>query len=107
MPKFRGKTIVLGDVGYVVPPIALGDLRDLQPRLAKLDIGATGMPSGDDLDTIIDMTFAALRRNYPEITRVEIGGLLDMGNLNEIVMVVMGQAGLEPVGKPELAQASP
>jgi hypothetical protein len=100
--RFPGRLVVLGGRPYILPPIALGKLREMQPRLEKLDVASGGMPTGDDLDTIIDMTHAALRRNYPDIAREEIEEVLDMGNLKEIVSVVMGQSGLEPAGKPVL-----
>jgi hypothetical protein len=105
--RFPGKVIKLGGVDYVVPAIALGKLRELQPRLEKLNVSSGGMPSGEDLDTIIDMTLAALQRNYPGLERTEIADVLDMSNMSEVIMVVMGQAGLVQSGKAELTQASP
>jgi hypothetical protein len=101
--KFAGKVIVLGGVEYVVPPIALGKLKLLAPRLATLDLAASGMPSAEDLDTIVDMTLAALNRNYPEMRREELEDLIDLGNLKEIVDVVAGVSALEARGKPALA----
>jgi hypothetical protein len=64
------------------------------------------MPSAEDLDTIVDMTLAALKRNYPEITRKELEDLIDLGNLKEIVDVVAGVSALEARGK-ALEQTSP
>jgi hypothetical protein len=105
--KFAGKVIVLGNVEYVVPAIAFRELKKLLPRLQKLNVLEGGMPNAEDLDTITEMAHAAIQRNYPEVTLDELDGVLDMRNLREVVLTVMGQTGLEPAGKPELTQASP
>jgi len=63
-----------------IPPIALGDFEQLQDRLKA------GRP---DVTTIIDATFAALRRNYPEMTRDQVAGLIDMGNKERVFQAVM------------------
>lgn len=99
--RFAGKEISLGDLKLVVPAISLGKLKALQPRLAKLDLSG-GMPSPDDLDTIVDMALAALQRNYPEMTREDLEDLIDLGNMKQVIDAVAGQSGLEPSGKPEL-----
>lgn len=63
-----------------IPPIALGDFEQLQDRLKDRP----------DVSTVIDATFAALKRNYPEMTRDQVAGLIDMGNKERVFQVVMG-----------------
>lgn len=72
--KFNAATTLL------IPPIALGDFEQLQERLK-------GVP---DVTTVIDATFAALKRNYPEMTRDQVAQLIDMGNKNAVFQAVMG-----------------
>lgn len=100
--KYPGTEITLGDKSYVVPAISLGKLKLLQPRLGKLNLGSGGMPSPEDLDTVIDMTLAAVKRNYPDAQREDLEDEIDIRNMKMVVEAVMGQSGLTPSGKPTL-----
>lgn len=75
---------------YVIPPLSLGALEQLQDRLSAWD----GTIKPETVSTVIDATHAALRRNYPEITRVEVADMVDMANMAEVMQAVMDVSGL-------------
>lgn len=82
---FPGKTLV-------IPPLALGDLEQLLPRINHV---MAGNMDTDSIATVIDATHAALRRNYPEMERSEVASLLDLRNMRPALDAVMGASGLE------------
>lgn len=86
--KVKGVSIEFADGPLVVPPLSLASIEELQPRLALFngDIGSVGI--------VIDSLHHALKRNYPTITREEVGELVDMGNMQEVMDAVMNVAGL-------------
>lgn len=94
-PRFKGQPIDLGDRSFVVPPLALGAVKDLLPRLQKITTGG-GLPSADDMDTMVDAAHAAIARNYPEVTREELLELIDLGNIRPVFRMIMGISGFEP-----------
>lgn len=95
-----GKDIELGGETYTVPPLTLGALQRFQSKLSDY----SGSLSADDVQTVIDVATAALRRNYPDITSEKVADLIDLGNIQEVFMAVMSVSGLVPQGE---AQAVP
>ena len=67
----------------IIPPLALGDHEQVVNQVAavKGQLNST---------IVIDMAWAALKRNYPEMTREQVGALVDMGNKQAIYNAVMG-----------------
>lgn len=88
--KYKGIEIELGGTVYVVPPIALGDLEQLQDRIEKFD----GTTSKESVDTVVDAAYAALKRNYPEITKDQLRIDLDVANFVDVFTAVVDMAGL-------------
>jgi hypothetical protein len=78
--------------GWVIPPLALGDLETLQDRIGVLQDGAIDPQS---ISTIIDATHAALKRNYPELTRADVANEIDLGNMMDVIGAVMDVAGVK------------
>lgn len=76
----------------VIPPLALGDLEQLLDRINSV---MAGNMDKDSIATVIDATHAALRRNYPDIERAEVAGLLDLRNMRDALDAVMSASGLE------------
>lgn len=90
MPKIKGIEFTFADQTYIVPPLSLGDLELLQERIATLQVGATDPKS---ISTVIDTTFAALKRNYPEMTRETVAAMVDLENMGEVLECVMDISG--------------
>lgn len=77
---------------YIVPPLALGDVELLQDRLAALD--SQSITSVGSIGTVIDAAHRALARNYV-CTRAQVAGLVDLGNITEVLEMVMDAAGIK------------
>lgn len=108
MPKIKGIEFPFPDGPLTVPPLALGDLELLQERLGALQVGAADATS---VATTIDATFAALKRNYPGMTRADVAALLDLENMVDVLECVMDVSGikrksLEAAKKAESAASS-
>lgn len=90
MPKIKGNDFDFGLVVLTIPPLSLGDLELLQDRMGTLQVGATDAKS---VGTVIDATLAALKRNYPEMTREEVAGMIDLENMVDVLECVMDVSG--------------
>ncbi|VVN71660.1 hypothetical protein PS914_02340 [Pseudomonas fluorescens] len=62
-----------------------------------------GMDRGS-IATVIDATYAALRRNYPDMSREEVAGLLDLRKMREVLNAVMSASGMEAQPVTELGE---
>lgn len=89
--KVKGIPVELAGELFVVPPVSLGVLEQMHDQIKAV--------TGDISDlaqvaTITDVTLAALRRNYPDLTRERLADLLDVGNMIEVFQAVMDVSGL-------------
>lgn len=86
-----GIPMTLGDgKEYVIPPLTLGALEDLQDRIDKV----AGVDSAS-IGTMIDVGLAALKRNYPDITREDVRQLMDLENMEEVFTSALDASGLK------------
>lgn len=90
--KVAGVAVTLNGQEYVIPPIALGALEQLQERIGRFDGSAQDI---QQVSTVIDCAHAALRRNYPDMTREQVADLIDIGNMMEVFEAVMDVSGLK------------
>jgi hypothetical protein len=93
MVKIPGIDIDFGGTTYTVPPIALGDLQLLQDRLKAM--GTADALAPDSVAAIVDATHAALKRNYPDLTREQVGSMVDVSNMFEVITTVMDVTGMK------------
>jgi len=90
--KIKGIPVELGDRTLIVPPLALGALEQLQERIATF----TGdIRSKEQIATVLDAAHAALKRNYPEVTREDVAEWVDVGNMAEVFEAVMDISGMK------------
>jgi hypothetical protein len=93
-----GVVITMGGTEWTVPPLTLGQLRRLLPKVR--DLTTIGAAMGEDQITILtELVAEALGRNYPEITPEKVEELLDLGNAREVLNVVLTGSGLKPTGE--------
>ncbi len=92
-----GTTITLGPKKYLCPPLnflALKKHSAFLARVLKGDIDPTKL-DGDEINTIFDLVYLALKRNYPELAEAEVAEFLDVGNITVIMPVIMKTSGFE------------
>ena len=89
-----GVTIVMGGRDWLVPPLTLGQLRRLMPKVRQLaDIGAS---MGDaQIGVLVEIVATALQRNYPDATADMVENLLDLGNASAVLNAVLTGSGLK------------
>lgn len=95
-----GAPVKMGGKEWVVPALSFGQLRRLMPQINSL-AGFVGVPSDEQIDGMGAIIHAALSRNYPEVTLEEVIDMLDLSNAANVLMAVMGQAGLVQSGEPK------
>src|SRR5260370_31279434 len=92
-----GVAVPMGGQDWIVPPLTLGQLRELMPKVRQLtEIGASMGEA--QINVLIDIVTAALQRNYPETTPENVENLLDLGNASAVLNAVLTGSGLKPSG---------
>ena len=99
-----GVAVAMGGQDWIVPPLTLGQLRRLMPKVRQLtEIGASMGEA--QINVLIDIVTAALQRNYPETTPDKVENLLDLGNASAVLNAVLTGSGLKR-GGPAMGEAS-
>jgi hypothetical protein len=94
-----GATVAMGGREWTIPPLTLGQLRRLMPKIRQLSepeerIGET------QIAVIVEIVAAALQRNYPDVTEEMVESLLDLGNAGSVLNAVLTGSGLRPRERP-------
>ncbi|MBV8121119.1 MAG: hypothetical protein JO081_14420 [Alphaproteobacteria bacterium] len=88
-----GVQVAMGGREWTVPPLTLGKLRWLMPKLRQLtDISA--QMDETQIAILIEVVIAAMQRNYPDLTAESVENLLDLGNAAEVLRAVLTGSGL-------------
>ena len=88
----------MGGQDYTIPPLTLGQLRRLLPKVKELlDNFGTGLRNMTEagIDGAIEVFHAALSRNYPELTPLMVAELVDMENTAPVLIAILRGSGLE------------
>jgi hypothetical protein len=89
-----GVTIAMGGRDWLVPPLTLGQLRRLMPKVRQLtDIGASMGEA--QIGVLVEIVATALQRNYPDATAEMVENLLDLGNSSAVLNAVLTGSGLK------------
>lgn len=83
----RGSVVHIDGQPWYFAPLSLGSLELLMPKLQNF--------SEDDIGTVIDVAHKSLKRNYPEISRADVGDMIYMDQLQEVMGAVMSVSGLK------------
>jgi hypothetical protein len=89
----------MGGRDWEVPPLTLGQLRRLMPKVRELTTVGASMGE-DQIGILAEIVAAALARNYAEMTPELVEDLLDLGNAKEVLQAVLTGSGLRPTGEP-------
>ncbi len=90
--KVKGVPFDFNGCVLIIPPLSLGAYEQLQERLSDLP---EDVRESSYIGTAIDTVHAALLRNYPDMTREEVGELVDFGNMNDAMECAMDISGLK------------
>jgi hypothetical protein len=94
-----GIVVAMGGQDWTIPPLTLGQLRELMPRVQQL-AGLDATQMGDaQLKTLIEIVTAALRRNYPDTTADLVENILDLGNALPVLDAILGGGKLPANGE--------
>jgi hypothetical protein len=89
--------VTMGGQDWVVPPLTLGQLRRLMPKVRQLtEIGAS--MNEEQIGVLVEIVTVALQRNYPEMASNQVENLLDLGNAGAVLNAVFTGSGLKPAG---------
>lgn len=87
-----GTMIAVGDDGayLLVPALTLAQLREFQDKLvAVVNANFLNAPP-ETIEDFIDITFAAVQRNHPDMTREHLADVLDLRAVREILVALLG-----------------
>ena len=90
----EGVQISLGGKEYIVPALNFRQLRELKEPMSKLNATANGIPDDVAFDAGLSIIEAAIKRNYPDITREQVEEMIDLSNFKIILPAIMGASGL-------------
>ncbi|HEY3910377.1 MAG TPA: hypothetical protein VGM07_10840 [Stellaceae bacterium] len=94
-----GMMIAMGGQQWTIPPLTLGQLRRLMPKIHQLtEIGA--QMGEAQIGVLVEIVTAALQRNYPEMTADAVETLLDLGNAGTVLSAVLTGSGLQTQERP-------
>lgn len=100
-----GIAVLMGGREWSVPPLTLGQLRHLMPKIRQLsEIGP--QMAEPQIDVLVEIVAAALQRNYPDISIQMVENLLDLGNAALVLHAVLTGSGLRP-GSPSSGNSWP
>lgn len=100
----KGIPMTLGDGReYIVPPLTLGALEDNQEAIEA----STDELSATSIRAMIDIAHAALRRNYPELTRGDVRELIDVAIMGDVFTACMDVSGLKRKAMEDAAAGEP
>src|SRR5271167_4582128 len=89
-----GVTIAMGGRDWLVPPLTLGQLRRLMPKVRQLT--EIGLLMGEaQIGVLVEIVVTALQRNYPDATTDMVENLLDLGNASAVLNAVLTGSGLK------------
>jgi hypothetical protein len=89
--KFRGVPFEYGDDVLIVPPLPLGQSKELQKKIAELSNNLQTETKEETIAkmesrvaVIVEATTKALKRNYPDITDDIVQDFITQENLNDL-----------------------
>lgn len=120
--KFDGVPHNLGGTLYIVPGLSTKQMRQLRDRIVRaieleqqqaqaakegsVAVADASATMFEILDIAVDVTHAALTRNYEGIDKERLEEWVDMNNSRSLMMAVMGQSGFQLVREvPEVAES--
>lgn len=99
----KGTEVDLGGTTYIVPPLNLAALERFQDRLENY----TGGLDRESVSFVVEVAYAAIKRNYPDMTIDQLKELIDLGNIQQVFEAVMNVSGLVARSAPAGEEVAP
>jgi hypothetical protein len=94
-----GAMVAMGGQQWTVPPLTLGQLRRLMPKVQQLtEIGST--MGETQIAVLVEIVATALQRNYPDMSVETVENLIDLGNAGAVLNAVLTGSGLRSWEQP-------
>lgn len=95
-----GEWVQLGEEFFKIPPLNFRALRELESTLRGIN-KIEAVPTQEQVDGMMKVAYAALKRNYPSVTEEQFVDMLDLGNVRVLLKAIMGLPGVKelPAGK--------
>lgn len=100
-PKFPGVSIVVAGSTFVVPRLSLRQMQVLKDQLKRIQEKAKEIDLDAQIGDITDIVHAAVGRNYPDLSRDELGDLLDLGTVGPFLRAAIDGSAEETPPKGE------
>jgi hypothetical protein len=101
-----GVMVAMGGREWTIPPLTLGQLRRLMPKVQQLS--EIGSQMGEtQIEVLVEIVAAALHRNYPDISVETVENLLDLGNAGAVLNAVLTGSGLKSRERPPGEASAP
>lgn len=85
---------------YVVPPLTLRDLKRLKSDITSLQKSGS-LDLSESIDACVTVIHTAMIHNYPSLTQDDLAGLLNVGNMLEVIRLTLNVPGFgAAVGTP-------
>lgn len=94
-----GIEVAMGGEDWLIPPLTLGQLRRLMPKVRQLTEIDASMGEAQ-IAVLVEIVATALQRNYPDATYEQVENLLDLGNAGAVLNAVLTGSGLKPRSSP-------
>jgi hypothetical protein len=94
---FAGMKITIEGQEYLVPALSLGQLRT--GLLDKIKEHDALVAEGKTFDVMVlrgEIILAALKRNYPDFDEAKLMSYLDMSNVRDLWLHILGASGFSP-----------
>jgi hypothetical protein len=89
--RFEGTSVTMGDRSFIIPPLSFRQLREHEQDIAKVSAMVVNPEAGfTEIQAAFPIVFAAIHRNYADITKDELEDLLDLGNVREAFGAALG-----------------
>lgn len=95
---YEGVNVKIKGTEYIVPGLSLGQVEQFADKLQNLVDNGDAL-SKEMIQTVAEVSHAALSRNYPEMSLDMVKEMLDLRNMKEVLDAVMGSSGFINVQK--------
>lgn len=99
MALIKGVEVTLGRDTYTIPPLNFRMLQDLSGQIAIVNKGGSFVSDTATRDAFIDVIYASVYRNYPDVSREQIIDSLDVSNAQQAMLALLGVSGFEKKAK--------